>query len=228
MTKIRCAVVMSASLLAATVVSTASAQAPKPAAAAPTAAAPAAKPAAPAAAPAAAKPAAPAAAAPAAAAPAGPPKPAKELEAFMKPFEGSWKCDTKFSAGAFGPGSPEVNAKSTVKFKKDLDGFFYRGEYDIKKQKGVEMPFHGIFYVGYDPGSAQIIVAGMDSMGSLGTGAGKIDGTSATYSGEQYSMGMKMKTRETMGSKGPKEGFHKLEVDMGKGFVQFGEDTCKK
>jgi hypothetical protein len=40
-------------------------------------------------------------------------------------------------------------------------------------------------------------------------------------------MGMKMKTRETMQMKG-KEASHKLEMDMGKGFMTFGEDTCKK
>jgi len=27
---------------------------------------------------------------------------------------------------------------------------------------------------------------------------------------------------------GGKEGFHKLEIDMGKGFALMGEDTCKK
>ena len=146
----------------------------------------------------------------------------------MKPFEGAWKCETKFAANAFGPGSPEVMAKSSVKFKKDLDGFFYKGEYEIKKQKGVEMPMKGLFYIGYDPGSAQVIVTGVDTTGGLGTGAGKIEGESVTYTGEQYMMGMKMKTRETMTKKSPKEGYHKLEVDMGKGFVTVGEDTCKK
>ena len=104
----------------------------------------------------------------------------------MKPFEGSWKCDTKFAANAFGPGSPEVMAKSSVKFKKDLEGFFYRGEYEIKKQKGVEMPMKGIFYIGYDPGSAQVVVTGVDTMGGVGTGAGKIEGDAVTYTGEQY------------------------------------------
>ena len=188
--------------------------------------APAPKPMAPAAAPAP----KPAAGAPAAAAPAtppGPPKPSKELEAFMKPFEGSWKCETKFAANAFGPGSPEVTAKSSVKFKKDFDGHFYRGEYEIKKQKGVEMPMKGIFYIGYDSGSNQVVVTGVDSTGGVGMGVGKITGDSVTYSGEQYSMGMKMKTRETMQMKG-KEGYHKLEMDMGKGFMTFGEDSCKK
>ena len=145
----------------------------------------------------------------------------------MKPFEGSWKCETKFAANAFGPGSPEVTAKSSVKFKKDFDGHFYRGEYEIKKQKGVEMPMKGIFYIGYDSGSNQVVVTGVDSTGGVGMGVGKITGDSVTYTGDQYSMGMKMKTRETMQMKG-KEGYHKLEMDMGKGFMTFGEDTCKK
>ena len=218
MTKTRFAI---ATVLLAASAGTASAQAPaaKPAPAAPAAAAPAAKPMgiAPAAAPAAAAP-------PAMAKP----TPSKELEAFMKPFEGSWKCDTKFAAGAFGPGSPEVMAKSSVKFKKDLDGFFYRGDYEIKKQKGVDMGMKGTFYIGWDPGTQQVIVAGVDSTGGLGTGSGKIVDGVATYTGEGWMMGMKLKTRETMGSKGPKEGFHKLEIDMGKGFTLMGEDNCKK
>jgi len=167
-----------ATVLLAAAAGTASAQAPAakpapaPAAAAPAVAqAPAAKPAAPAAAapaaapaakPAAAAPAAapaakPAAGAPAAAAPAAPPppmpKPSAELAAFMKPMEGSWKCETKFAAGAMGPGSPEVMAKSTVKFKKEYDGMFYRGEYEIKKQKGFDMAMKGQFFIGWDPGS---------------------------------------------------------------------------
>ena len=62
----------------------------------------------------------------------------------------------------------------------------------------------------------------------MGQGAGKITDGVATYSGEAYMMGMKMKTRETMGAKGPKEGFHKLEIDLGKGFTLMGEDNCKK
>jgi hypothetical protein len=164
-----------------------------------------------------------------AAAKAEPPKPSKELESFMKPFEGSWKCDTKFAAGAFGPGSPEVLAKSTVKFKKEMYGFFYRGDYEVKKQKGVDMPMHGTFYMGWDPGTQQLLTTGIDSAGGMSNGAGKITGDTATYSGEQYMMGMKMKTRETMGMKpGGKEGFHKIELDMGKGFTLVGEDTCKK
>ncbi|HMC93347.1 MAG TPA: DUF1579 family protein, partial [Polyangia bacterium] len=192
-------------------------------------AAPAAPAAAPAAKPAAAM-AAPAAGAKPAAAPAAPPKPtpSKELEAFMKPFEGSWKCETKFAANSFGPGSPEMNAKSTVKFKKDLDGFVYKGEYEVKKQKGFDMTMKGVLYIGFDPGSMQAVATTVDNMGGIAMGVGKITGDSLTYTSEQYMMGMKVKSRDTMSSKGPKEAFHKIEMDMGKGFMAFGEDTCKK
>ena len=194
--------------------------------------APVAKPAAPMAAPAAKPAAAPVAAAPAAkpAAPAAMPKPtaSKELEAFMKPYEGSWKCDTKFEAGAFGPGSPEMNVKSTVKFKKDLDGFAYKGEYEIKKQKGFDMTMKGILYLGYDPGSMEVVATSVDNMGGIGMGTGKIAADVLTYTSEQFMMGMKMKARDTMASKGPKEISHKMEIDMGKGFIPMAEDTCKK
>jgi hypothetical protein len=160
--------------------------------------------------------------------PAGPPKPAKELEDFMKGFEGNWKCDTKMAPGSMGPGSPEMNVKTTVKFKKDLDGFFWRGDYEMKKQKGMPMNMKGILYVGYDPGSAQVTVSFMDSTGGVGFGTGKIEGDKVTYVSDGYMMGAKVKTRETMSKPGPKEAMHTMEVDMGKGFQPMGTDTCKR
>jgi hypothetical protein len=156
------------------------------------------------------------------------PKPAKELEDFMKPFEGNWKCETKWPAGAMGPGSPEMTAKSTVKFKKDLEGYFYRGDYEIKKQKGVPMAMKGVFYIGYDPGGSQITISAMDTMGGHAFGTGKIEGDKISYNSDGYMMGKKVKIREVMGKTGPKEGFHKMEVDMGKGFMPMGEDNCKR
>ena len=219
------------------------APAAKPAAAA--AAAPAAKPApAPAAAAPAAKPAsapvaantpaakgtpAPAAAAPAAApaAPPAPPTPAPELTAFAKNFEGSWKCDSKFPAGAMGPGSPEMAGKSTVSIKKDLNGFWYKGLYEIKKSKTVP-GMKAQFSFGYDPGGKQVLLTGTDSMGSGWFAGGPIQGDSVTTVGDMFMMGMKAKVRDTMSKKSDKEVFHKIEIDMGKGFQSIGEDTCKK
>jgi hypothetical protein len=212
----------------------AAAPAAKPAAA-PAAAAPAAKPAsAPVAAntPAAKGTPAPAAAAPAAApaAPAAPPPlptPAPELTAFAKNFEGSWKCESKFPAGAMGPGSPEMSGKSTVSIKKDLNGFWYKGLYEIKKSKTVP-GMKAQFSFGFDPGSKQVLLTGTDSMGSGWFAGGPIQGDSVTTVGDMFMMGTKSKVRDTMSKKSDKEVFHKLEIDMGKGFQSVGEDTCKK
>jgi hypothetical protein len=159
--------------------------------------------------------------------PAGPPPPAPELDAFMKGFDGSWKCDTKFFANAFGPGSPEMTGKSSVKFKRDLDGHFWKGEYDLKKTKTTP-PMKAVFYVGYDTGAKKFVITGLDSGGGFGTGSGTVEGETVTFLGEQTFAGKKVKTRETMGKAGPKAGFHKIEMDMGTGFTPFAEDTCKK
>jgi pyruvate/2-oxoglutarate dehydrogenase complex dihydrolipoamide acyltransferase (E2) component len=203
----------------------------KPAPAKPAApAAPAAKPAAPAApAAGAAKPAAPAAAAPAAA-PMPAPTPAPELVEYMKDMVGSWKCETTFATGAFYPGSSEVKAAATVKISKDaaLGGFFYKGEYKVAKSKTVPMAFNGIFYLGYESATKQITNVSVDNMGGISMGAGPLTGTMATWSGEGYMNGAKVKTRETMTKDGPKAVTHKFEVDMGKGFQLMGTDVCKK
>jgi hypothetical protein len=204
----------------------AAAPAAKPAPA-PAAAAPAAKPvSAPMAANAPAAKGAPASAAAAPVAPPAPPMPAPELTAFAKNFEGNWKCDSKFPAGAMGPGSPEMTGKSTVSIKKDLNGFWYKGNFEIKKSKTLP-GMKGQFSMGYDAGSKQVLLTGTDSMGSGWFAGGPIQGDSVTTVGEMYMMGMKSKVRESM-SKKDKEVFHKLEIDMGKGFQTVGEDTCRK
>jgi hypothetical protein len=200
----------------------------KPAGTAPAAAPPAAKPA-----PAAA---APAGAAPAGAAPAPPampaalPTPSPELDNLYKGLEGSWKCDTTMAPGAAGPGSPEMKVKSQVKIAKakDLGGMWYRGEYEIKKTKTVP-GFKGTFMLGYDALSKAALNVSFDNTGgaSLASGSGAT-GDSVTFVGESYMMGQKMKTRETMTKKGPKEVEHKFEADMGKGFQLMGTDDCKK
>ena len=85
--------------------------------------------------------------APPAGMPMGPPKPAPELDATYKVLEGSWKCDTTFAADSMGPGSPEVKVKTNIKFKKDLTGFWYRGDFEAKKSK--DFPgMKGTIYLG--------------------------------------------------------------------------------
>jgi len=173
------------------------------------------------------KPAAAAAAAPAPPATPAVPTPSKELEAFMKGFEGSWKCDTKFAAGSMGPGSPESSTKTTVKIKKEFDGFSWHGEFKLAKTAAMPA-MSGVFQVGYDPSTKQATYLSYDSMGSAMMGAGPISGDSATFTEEGYAMGMKVKARETMTKKSPKEISHKVEMDQGKGFQLMAEDTCKR
>jgi hypothetical protein len=211
------------------------AQAPKPAEKAPPAA-PTAAPAAPAKTaptPTTVKPGTAAPAAPTAAAPATPPAmptPSPELDTLYKGLEGSWKCDTTMAAGSMGPNSPELKVKSMVKIAKakDLGGMWYRGEYEIKKTKAVP-GFKGTFMLGYDAMSKAALNVSYDNTGGAGLATGtNATGDTVTFVGESYMMGQKMKTRETMVKKSPKEVEHRFEADMGKGFQLMGTDECKK
>jgi len=179
-------------------------------------------------APAGAKAAAPAAAAPAAAAPMEAPKPAPEIDTLYKGFEGSWKCETTFAANAMGPGSPEMKAKTEVKIKKEKDGFWYKGEYKVKKTKTTP-DMAGTFMLGYDGAAKEPVTINVDGMGGYsvehasGATAEKI-----AFVGDGSMMGSKVKLRETMSAKSAKEMEHAFEVDMGKGFQPMGVDACKK
>ena len=161
---------------------------------------------------------------------AGPPKPAAELVDYMKDLLGNWTCATTFAPGAFGPGSPEVKATAKVKMSKEnaLGGFFYRGEYNVAKSKSVPMAFAGIFYLGYEPATKQIVNLSMDNTGAAYMGVGPIAGNVVSWSGDGYMGGSKIKIRESMTKTDPKNVVHKYEVDMGKGFQVMGEDLCKK
>jgi hypothetical protein len=165
-----------------------------------------------------------------AATPPGPPRLSKEMEAFMKPLVGTWKCDGKIAAGAFGPGSPEVATRDTVKFRKDYDGFIYRGEVEIKAaQKGIEipvwMPKRGDIVFGWDPGAKQMLVWHFHSTGAASFATGSPQGDTLIAIGD---MGVNMKTRETTIVKNDREHFHKFEIDMGKGWMPLAEGNCTK
>jgi hypothetical protein len=149
------------------------------------------------------------------------------MEAFMKGFEGSWRCETKFAPGAMGPGSAEVTTKTTVKIKKEYGGFSWHGEYNLPKTKAMPA-MSGVFQIGHDSGANQATIVGYDSMGSSFMGTGTISGEVVTFNEDGFMMGSKSKVRESMAKLGPKEVKHTYEVDMGKGFQMMGEDTCKK
>ena len=157
--------------------------------------------------------------------PMGEPKPPAALDATYKFLDGSWKCDTTFLANAMGPGTPELKVKTNIKFKKDLNGFWYRGDYDAKKTK--DFPgMKGTVYLGHD--GKQLLVGNVDAMGGISSGTGSVSGDALSFASEGFMMGMKVKMRETIEKKSDKEVHHLFEVDMGKGFQPMGEDVCKR
>jgi hypothetical protein len=156
------------------------------------------------------------------------PKPSPEWEALMKSMEGNWKCETTMPANAMGPGSPEMKMPTTVKIKKDKDlgGFFLVGNFESKKTK--TMPgMKGTFSMGVPDGKT-LVSNFMDNMGNTSHATGPLTADGGTITGEGFMMGQKVKVRETVQKKGEKEMFHKVEMDMGKGFMPAGEDACKK
>lgn len=154
--------------------------------------------------------------------------PPAEIDTLFKSYEGSWKCETTFAPGALGPGSPEMKAKAVVRIKKDFGGFWYRGEYEIKKAKN--MPgFKAAFNLGYEPSTKSAVNVTFDSTGAaaIETAAGATPEL-VTFLGEGYMAGKKVKMRETMTHKTANEVEHTSEVDMGMGFQKMGSDICKK
>lgn len=166
-----------------------------------------------------------------AAAPVQAPQPAPELAEYLQPIVGNWLCTTTFAAGAFGTDSAPVKAVSKLKIAKGealLGGFFYRGEVVFPKSKEMPMQMSGVFYIGYEPASRQVVSVTLDNAGTIMMGAGRILGAVASWTGEGYMNGKKVKTRETFTKTGPKELTHKIEADLGKGFQVLAEDLCKK
>jgi Protein of unknown function (DUF1579) len=155
------------------------------------------------------------------------PKPPPELEAAFKPLDGMWKCDSKFPAGALGPNSPETTAKTMVRFHKIERGFFYQGDYDMKKTKTTP-GMKGSMLISYQPEAKTFVMTSHDDMGGAGLATSPgFSGDSIAFTGDAYMMGQKVKVRDTM-TKGDKTLSHKMEVDMGKGFQLMGEDSCKR
>jgi hypothetical protein len=132
--------------------------------------------------------------------------------------------------GALGPNSPETKMKAHAKITKakDLGGFWYRGDYEIKKTKLVPA-LKGVFMLGYDAGTKSALNLSYGNMGTASLAvAPNPSGDSVTFLGESYISGVKAKTRQTMSKKGPKEVELRFEADLGKGFQLVGTDACKK
>ncbi len=154
------------------------------------------------------------------------PTPSKELAAFMKPLEGTWNCDGNVPAGAFGRGLPASHNSGGIKFEKNYDGFFYRGEYEMNGvELPVELPMKGEIVLGWDARAQQVLVWHFNGNGTTNFSTGKPQGNTLVTLGE---LGNNMKTRETHIVKSDKAHFHKFELDLGKGWVPIVEHHCTR
>lgn len=169
--------------------------------------------------------AAPVAAAPVPAAVPVAPKPATELDQ-MKVLEGTWRCDGRAPAG---PGGPEHAYKSTWKFKRDLDNFWWAAEYQQVKAKNNPAPMKARGYMTYDPGAKGFVMLGVDNMG--GTSSETTPGwtgDSVTLAGDASQGGRKIPFREVITKNGEREFTWRGEMKVGADWVTLGEDRCKK
>ena len=163
----------------------------------------------------------------AAAAPPAQSLPSKELEVFMKAFEGRWKCSTNFPAGSLGPGSQPISARTDLSIKKEFGGFSWHGEFKLAKTV-ITSATSGVFQIGYAAGPKQATFLSYDSVGSAMMGAGTLAGDSVTFAEEGFLKGTKVSVRETLAAKGPRKLSHKFEIEQGHGYQVIAEDICMK
>lgn len=170
----------------------------------------------------------PTAAPPTNAPPPGPPKAPAELDG-IKWLEGNWHCDGKAPAGPMGP---EHAYKSTMKIKRDLDGFWYVGEYEQKKAKDNPMAIKARTFMGFDPVAKKVITFGVDNVGGALQLAGAISsgslGDKIASEGEGSMGGQKIGFKETFTKTGDRALTWHGEVRVGKEWVVVGDDTCKR
>jgi len=153
------------------------------------------------------------------------PKPAPEMEQ-MKVLEGNWRCDGRAPAG---PSGPEHAYKSTWRFKRDLDNFWWTADYQQMKGKAHPVPLKARGYLTYDPASKTFVMLGMDNMG--GTTSESTTGWSGdvvTLAGDASMAGKKVQFREVITKKGDREFTWRGEMKLGADWVTLGEDRCKK
>ncbi|MES1208031.1 MAG: DUF1579 family protein, partial [Pseudomonadota bacterium] len=153
------------------------------------------------------------------------PKPAPELDQ-MKILEGNWRCDGRAPAG---PSGPEHAYKSTWKFKRDLDNFWWAAEYQQTRAKAHPMPMKARGYMTWDPSTKAFVMVGVDNMGGTSSeSTSGWNGDVVTLAGDASMAGRKVPYREVITKKGNREFTWRGEMKVGGDWVTLGEDRCKK
>jgi len=130
------------------------------------------------------------------------PKPATELEQ-MKVLEGSWRCDGRAPAT---PSGPEHAYRSTWKFKRDLDNFWWAAEYQQVKAKANPAPLKARGFLTYDSATKSFTMMGVDNAGgSTHEISSGWNGDVVTLAGDASLAGKKVPFREVITKKGDRE-----------------------
>jgi hypothetical protein len=152
-------------------------------------------------------------------------KPAVELEQ-MKVLEGSWRCDGRAPAT---PSGPEHAYRSTWKFKRDLDNFWWAAEYQQVKGKANPAPLKARGFLTYDSVTKSFTMMGVDNAGGttheISSGW---SGDVVTLAGDANLGGKKVPFREVITKKGDREFTWRGEMKVGGDWMTLGEDRCRK
>ena len=153
------------------------------------------------------------------------PKPAAELDQ-LKGLDGNWNCKGKYHASPMGP--EKLNIQSSMKVKKDLDGFWYVVRVEEKGSKEHKTPWKAEELWGHQGGKFTRML--FDNFGGSGqlTSQGW-QGDSMVWTGETQGASGPMPTRQTFTRKGNKEVSYLVEFGgPGGAFAPAIEQTCRK
>jgi len=156
--------------------------------------------------------------------PPGPPRPPAELDQ-LKWIEGNWRCEGKAPAGPMGPAHPY---KSTMKIKRELDGFWYVSEYEQKKSKENPFAIKARSFISYDAVAKKVISVGVDNLGGALELSGALEADKIAMAGEGSMGGQKVGFKEVIAKAGDKALSWHGEVRIGKEWLVVGEDSCKR
>jgi len=144
----------------------------------------------------------------------------------MKGLEGTWRCEGRAPASAAGP---EHGFKSTWKFKRDLDNYWWAAEYQQTKTKSNPAPMKARGYLTYDPATKTFVMLGVDNMGGTSTESSSgWSGDTLTLAGDASMGGHKIPFREVIARHGDREFTWRGEMRAASDWVTLGEDLCKK
>jgi hypothetical protein len=160
--------------------------------------------------------------------PTTPPKPGPE-QAAIAPLAQNWRCDGTAKDPA---GGADIAYKSTWKGKLDLNKLWIAVEYKQNLKSKPPMVFTGKGFLGWNASGKNYIFQGNDDWGgylSLTSTGWDAAGANLVFAGDSGGPMGKMPFRMTfLKGASDKELFIKMEVQLGKDWMQVQAETCKR